>query len=1020
METTLSPAERNAILTRIQSLHQAGEPMNLSAVKRRHPDLLARVFAVRPFWGWKQALADAGIDYGQIRVELGETVRCELCGREMDFLGTHLPVRHGLTPAEYLARFPGADLSSDTRLAKQRREGTSPTLPHWEPFYTREYLLDRIAAYHRAGYPIGRGQLARFDIALTHRSYRMGIDWNELLTELGFGDDLPNQQSLTPGQVVQRLKELAGATRRAPALVQLRMTEPVLAAAILHHFGKFSKALRAAGVKSDRGGRQRSRHPGRDEVLVLARAFITGPGDGEIDSSSLERHDPALYKAILHHFGALAGLRRELGLPGNRSRRKSMGLAHPDLATAVAAIQARAAAGLPMFLRVLETGPTSDRKLFHSIGRFFDGSIAAACEVAGVPIPSGIPLERLARATVLRRLHALHAAGCLSNHEQTRTSGREGAALVASAVRHFGSWGRAVAAAGLDLRRQPHLRTREPGRASAALMTRDEIKAALRERFLPGEYQFAAKLGAEGATGRRLGRHAVAVFGSLRAAAAAAGLAPAPATAPAAKRKPQTRPTPPPAPMGPGEVLEALRARHAAGLPLVLARMRESREGAALWRQIRTHFSNLGRALEAAGLPPPRGQPRETAPAEQLLDSLRGRAAAGQPIAATALQHGTTADRALARDLIRCFGSIGRAREAAGLPAPARGPRASASLPADEALKQLRERQTAGLPYSAGDLRGGSSDEQRLIKSLVTRFGGFRKALAAAGLPPPTRTRSSLLPAHPYHGRDELLAALRSRHAQGLLVTTPALARDGLESRKLLSSIRHHFASLAAACDAAAIPRPSTRRHRNDDGKEFPTAESVLAGLRQRHAAGQRLGTTDLLRGSPEDRRLYLAIKTFFPGIREARDAAGLPKHRRKPKENPLWLLRKMAEAGVIPWDESLAVKKYGPRKPKAPKNRAAPPPGPGTRQPRAKRGTNDPWVPTSVPDQLIPGLDLENTEQVGVILALQERFKAGKPMRYQALRFGPLAHRDPELYRSAVRLFGSWHNALKVAGIQA
>ena len=55
----MNEPERQEILDWIRFEHHAGRALNLHAVKRRNPDLLRRVYEVRPFWGWWQAIRDA-------------------------------------------------------------------------------------------------------------------------------------------------------------------------------------------------------------------------------------------------------------------------------------------------------------------------------------------------------------------------------------------------------------------------------------------------------------------------------------------------------------------------------------------------------------------------------------------------------------------------------------------------------------------------------------------------------------------------------------------------------------------------------------------------------------------------------------------------------------------------------------------------------------------------------------------------------------------------------------------------
>lgn len=136
--------EQQTLTRRIAALHAKGEHLNLFAVRRRHPDLLDAVLALRPYWGWKKAIEAAGLDYASLRTELLDTVPCLLCGQDLGQLAKHLASEHGTTSEGYRDAFPGAELVSETkrrmRYPESQDEGAFP-LPHWEPVWSREYVL---------------------------------------------------------------------------------------------------------------------------------------------------------------------------------------------------------------------------------------------------------------------------------------------------------------------------------------------------------------------------------------------------------------------------------------------------------------------------------------------------------------------------------------------------------------------------------------------------------------------------------------------------------------------------------------------------------------------------------------------------------------------------------------------------------------------------------------------------------------------------------------------------------------
>lgn len=52
---------KQKIIRKIRSLYVKREPLNASAAKRNHPELLKAVYGIRRFWGWEQALEDVGM-----------------------------------------------------------------------------------------------------------------------------------------------------------------------------------------------------------------------------------------------------------------------------------------------------------------------------------------------------------------------------------------------------------------------------------------------------------------------------------------------------------------------------------------------------------------------------------------------------------------------------------------------------------------------------------------------------------------------------------------------------------------------------------------------------------------------------------------------------------------------------------------------------------------------------------------------------------------------------------------------
>ena len=55
--------EQQDIIRHIRNLHASNQPLNISAVRDKYPQLLLKTYQIKPFWVWKQAIEAAGINY---------------------------------------------------------------------------------------------------------------------------------------------------------------------------------------------------------------------------------------------------------------------------------------------------------------------------------------------------------------------------------------------------------------------------------------------------------------------------------------------------------------------------------------------------------------------------------------------------------------------------------------------------------------------------------------------------------------------------------------------------------------------------------------------------------------------------------------------------------------------------------------------------------------------------------------------------------------------------------------------
>lgn len=244
------------LVTKVRKLHSKNEPLNLSAAKRRFPDLVEAAYAIKPFLGWQKLLMAAGIDYKDIEREYLDYVVCNICCNKFGILTGHLMVNHSMTTKEYRQKYPEAELMSETLRIKRSGKKLKPintqtTLPHWEELWTPEYLLDRIEAYRERGRPLNYNAINNHDRLTTDAAIRFFGSWDAAMERIGISPDKYRQSapgiSLSPEEVIEGLKDRMqkGLPLNERSLVQSDLR---LINAARRRFGSYVRALEAADI----------------------------------------------------------------------------------------------------------------------------------------------------------------------------------------------------------------------------------------------------------------------------------------------------------------------------------------------------------------------------------------------------------------------------------------------------------------------------------------------------------------------------------------------------------------------------------------------------------------------------------------------------------------------------------------------------------------------------------------------------------------------------------------------------
>jgi hypothetical protein len=377
---------------------------------------------------------------------------------------------------------------------------------------------------------------------------------------------------------------------------------------------------------------------------------------------------------LVHHFGSVSSARHAAGLSDPVPPRKwSLELVIEEV---------RRLHNDGIWIRDHDLTQAGHADLVGAI-REYAGGIVRVRRLANVPEPPRrVPaeIEIWDEARVVDEILDRHDDG------EPLASSKVPGKLAAAAIRFYGSWANAIAAAGLDY---------DKIRLKRAPYTIDELRDGIRTlartkpRMTLSEFRHATSLGPVAAR----------YYRSIQDAIADAGVAGWP-------RRVKFRT------ISESAVIRGLRQRHRNGLSLLKSDI--AHDNAALDAGIARHFATLERALTAAGLRPR----RQFRTRESVLDDLR-REARGKTILTS-----TQISDSLREVAARYYGSFQAALDAAGIKGLDRK-----QWSRDRVIEVLREHH-----QRHGDQESWRSVGQSALTAAWRYFGGLDAALEAAGI----------------------------------------------------------------------------------------------------------------------------------------------------------------------------------------------------------------------------------------------------------------------------------------------
>jgi hypothetical protein len=715
----LLPAKR-VLIREIQRLHAGRAPLNISAVKRSHPKLIARVCAVRPFWGWKRSLEDAGLSYAGINTELRDYVDCKICGRDFGALPYHLISQHQVSPADYRREYPEAELVSETVRAgiAQRRLRHRPTLPQWESIWTPEYVLDRIAELHRRKFPLNFDWAKEHEKALNAQAILHFGSWDEALRRIG----------LDPAQI--RLfrptwrgrSQWMNADKRA-IIAELRCRNvagesiswktilptkagPALLVRAKKVFGSWGGALAAAGLDPFNGARAPWSEANKADILgEIERRQRAGESVRHTEVVAGKWGQP-LVKRAGDLFGSWNAALFTAGIE------PEAGYSHwpmADRGAILAELRQRKRVGES--LRSSRVAKEKWGRALRDRAEKLFGSWNAALRAAGIePLKENSPWGRASEDAILAEIRRRERAG--ESFQTTKVEREKWGSPLMNRVRVlFGSWTVALLKAGVQL---------PPGLTSPWIKAdRAVILSEIRGRARASESLRYSKVAAE-PWGTALLKRAETLFDSWNAALLAAGVEPPDAVVspwPTASK---------------AAILREIRRRMRAGKSVRFTDIQQEKWGKPLLRRGGTLFSSWNATLLAAGIEAVKADsPWQKADQAAILVEIRRRNSAGQTLSSKEIGRERWG-RPLLRRGATLFGSWNDALLAAGvdrLHLPVRKRWSKADKVA--VLAEIHRRKSAGESLRSSEV--AKSDAPFLGRARAL-FDSWKAALLAAGI----------------------------------------------------------------------------------------------------------------------------------------------------------------------------------------------------------------------------------------------------------------------------------------------
>lgn len=197
-------------------------------------------------------------------------------------------------------------------------------------------------------------------------------------------------------------------------------------------------------------------------------------------------------------------------------------------------------------------------------------------------------------------------------------------------------------------------------------------------------------------------------------------------------------------------------------------------------------------------------------------------------------------------------------------------------------LAELRQIHANGEDLSDANMK---QKHRSLERALSRRFGGWYKAVAAAGISP-----DSIYRQHPRRSKEDIIRQVQEWQRQGVDLSASNIERL---DPKFYKVVAQRFGGHYKILEAAGIPPEKYHRYHASHPDRYWTKERIIEALQRRHATGADMSYLSIRK---ENSALDNATFTVFGGYYNALAAAGIDVEQYRKFRRGYWSKEKVVE----------------------------------------------------------------------------------------------------------------------------